>query len=153
VSQLRAGGRVLSLALAVAPLSGAAATPPPGDSWETPLADRDRKSPVTATPAALTKGRALFQMHCVRCHGDKGRGDGPGAAALPAEPADLSDPVFQGLLTDGEILWKVTNGRRRGKEILMPAMADKIPLEEDRWKLVAFVRSLAPPAPTTPGRP
>jgi mono/diheme cytochrome c family protein len=92
-------------------------------------------------------------MHCARCHGDKGRGDGPGAAALPAEPADLTDPVFQGLLTDGEILWKVTNGRRRGKEILMPAMAEKIPLEEDRWKLVAFVRSLAAPAPRAPGKP
>ena len=108
---------------------------------------------MAATPAALTKGRALFQTHCARCHGDKGRGDGSAAAALPTEPADLTDPVCQSLLTDGEILWKVTNGRRRGKEILMPAMAEKVPLEEDRWKLVAFVRSLAAPAPKAPGRP
>jgi mono/diheme cytochrome c family protein len=86
-------------------------------------------------------------MHCVRCHGDKGRGDGPGAATNPERPADLSDPVFQKLLTDGEIFWKISTGRRRGKEILMPAMADKIPVEDDRWKVVAFVRSLAAPAP------
>jgi mono/diheme cytochrome c family protein len=150
VSRRRVGAGALCLALAGAPLYG---TPPSADSWEAPPAERDRKSPVAATPAALTKGRALFQMHCARCHGDKGRGDGAGAAALPAEPADLTDPVFQGLLTDGEILWKVTNGRRRGKEILMPAMAEKIPLEEDRWKLVAFVRSLAATPPKATGRP
>jgi mono/diheme cytochrome c family protein len=148
----RVGAGALCLLLAGAPLSGA---PPgaPGDSWDPPPAERDRKSPVAATPAALAKGRALFQIHCTRCHGDKGRGDGSAAAALAAEPADLSDPVFQGLLTDGEILWKVTNGRRRGKEILMPAMAEKIPFEEDRWKLVAFVRSLAAAAPKAPERP
>jgi mono/diheme cytochrome c family protein len=150
--QRRAGAGVLCSLLAVAPLSGAPPTAP-ADSWDAPPAERQRKLPVAATPATLTKGRALFQMHCARCHGDKGRGDGPGAGALPAEPADLTDPVFQGLLTDGEILWKVTNGRRRGKEILMPAMAEKIPLEEDRWKLVAFVRSLAAPAPKAPGKP
>ena len=28
-------------------------------------------------------------------------------------------------------------------EVLMPAMAEKIPAEEDRWKVVSFVRTLA----------
>ena len=36
----------------------------------------------------------------------------------------------------------MTTGRRKGKEVLMPAMAEKIPADEDRWKVVAYVRSL-----------
>ena len=62
---------------------------------------------------------------------------------MSTEPADLSDPVFQSLLTDGEIFWKISTGRRKGKEVLMPAMVEKIRAEEDRWKVVAYVRSLA----------
>jgi mono/diheme cytochrome c family protein len=144
--------RLLALSLLLS-LAGFSRAEPAGkeDDWQAPPLDRDRQSPLQATPAVVLKGRALFQINCVRCHGDKGRGDGPAAASLPAQPADLTDPVFQKLLTDGEIFWKISNGRRRGKEILMPAMAEKVPLEEDRWKLVAYVRSLA--APTAPERP
>jgi hypothetical protein len=41
------------------------------------------------------------------------------------------------------MLWKITTGRKEEDEVLMPAMAEKIPAEEDRWKLVSFVRTLA----------
>src|SRR6185295_7501896 len=47
-----------------------------GDEWTAPEAERARPNPVATTPAALQKGRALYQKHCASCHGDKGLGDG-----------------------------------------------------------------------------
>jgi len=35
-------------------------------------------------------GRELFVRYCASCHGDQGRGGGPVAPALRAEPADLT---------------------------------------------------------------
>jgi mono/diheme cytochrome c family protein len=132
-----------AVALLVAFHLSAVAIAQDDDAWEAPAADRTRKSPLPASAGNVAAGRELYKTHCLRCHGEKGRGDGPGAARLSAEPADLSDPVFQSLLTDGEIFWKMSTGRRNGKEVLMPAMAEKMPAEEDRWKVVAYVRSLA----------
>jgi mono/diheme cytochrome c family protein len=41
-------------------------------------------------PAPDRSGRALFQDNCVACHGAGGRGDGPAAAGLDRQPADLT---------------------------------------------------------------
>jgi mono/diheme cytochrome c family protein len=136
VKPSRAGVAVL-LALALA--AGTAR----GDEWRAPEAERLRANPVATTPATLQKGRALYQKHCATCHGDKGKGDGAAAPFNAEKPPSLADPKLLRTLTDGEILWKVTTGRKEEGEVLMPAMAEKIPAEEDRWKVVSFVRTLA----------
>jgi mono/diheme cytochrome c family protein len=117
------------------------------DEWEAPAADKARANPVAASPDALAKGRALYQKHCAMCHGDKGKGDGPAAKFNAADPEDLTSPTLQKELTDGEILWKITTGRKDGDEVLMPAMLEKVPAEADRWKLVLYVRKLGAAAP------
>jgi mono/diheme cytochrome c family protein len=114
-----------------------------GDEWKAPEAERVRSNPVATTPATLQKGRALYQKLCATCHGDKGLGDGAAAPFNAEKPPSLADPKRQRTLTDGEMLWKITTGRKEEDEVLMPAMAEKIPAEEDRWKLVSFVRTLA----------
>jgi mono/diheme cytochrome c family protein len=136
VKPSRAGVAVL-LALALA--AGTAR----GDEWKAPEAERLRSNPVATTPATLQKGRALYQKHCATCHGDKGKGDGAAAPFNAEKPPSLADPKLLRTLTDGEILWKITAGRKEEGEVLMPAMAEKIPAEEDRWKVVSFVRTLA----------
>lgn len=129
---------------AVAVLGGAAANAT-GAKWTAPESAKARVNPVESSPAVLLRGHALYQKHCASCHGDKGKGDGP-AERFSDDPAtDLTDRAVQDRLTDGEILWKVSTGRRQGGDVVMPGIARKVPSEEDRWKLVRFVRSLAPP--------
>lgn len=119
------------------------AAAPEARKWTAPDADKARVNPVEATPAALLKGRALYQKHCASCHGDKGKGDGP-AESYETEPAtDLTEPALQERLTDGEILWKITTGLKSGTDVIMPAIVQRVPAEEDRWKLVRFMRTLA----------
>lgn len=125
----------------------AVAAPPSAGKWTAPDAEKERVNPVEASPAVLLKGQALYQKHCASCHGDKGKGDGP-AESYETEPAtDLTDQALQERLTDGEILWKITKGRREGTEVIMPGIAQRVPAEEDRWKLVRFMRTLATKSP------
>jgi mono/diheme cytochrome c family protein len=115
--------------------------------WTAPDAEKARVNPVEATPAALLKGRALYQKHCASCHGDKGKGDGP-AESYEMEPAtDLTDPALQARLTDGEVLWKITTGLKSGTDVIMPAIVQRVPADEDRWKLVLFTRTLVTKSP------
>jgi mono/diheme cytochrome c family protein len=130
----RRGLFAATLALAAAPLLAA--------DWNAPAAEKARPNPVPASPEAVEKGRELFQKHCAGCHGEKGKGDGPMADFNPSKPEDLTAAEAQAL-TDGEIFWKLTHGRREGEEVLMPAFAEKIPAEKDRWRVVRFVRTLA----------
>ncbi len=51
----------------------------------TPNADQDLDQ-----GRQIRKGRLVYQVHCVRCHGLEGRGDGPSAFALDPAPGDLS---------------------------------------------------------------
>jgi mono/diheme cytochrome c family protein len=135
------GAFLLAGLVAAGPADAAAA------KWDAPEAEKARVNPVPSSPAALLKAQALYQKHCASCHGDKGKGDGPAERYTPEPATDLTDPAVQARLTDGEILWKMTKGRRAGADVIMPGIANRVPSEDDRWKLVLFVRSLAAPSP------
>jgi mono/diheme cytochrome c family protein len=139
------GALPVAAALLAAALAGAASAD--GERWTAPAAARARVNPVPPSEAARQRGHVLFRKHCVSCHGEKGKGDGPAERFTDQPAADLSDRAVQERLTDGEIFWKITNGRRQGDEVVMPGIAHRVPSEEDRWKLVRFVRTLAATAP------
>jgi hypothetical protein len=68
-------------------------------------------------------------------------------------PQDLSDASVQKRLTDGEIFWKLSTGLRNGREVAMPGFTKEVPAEEDRWKLVLWVRTLGSPVAGAPAVP
>jgi mono/diheme cytochrome c family protein len=134
VTAPRRAAPLAALALVLAPSLA------PAEGWTAPPEARAKTNPVPPSPEAMTRGKALYQRHCSKCHGPKGRGDGS-AARYGAEPAsDLTAAEVP--LNDGEVFWKISTGRKSGPEILMPAFTKDIPKEEDRWKVVHFVRLL-----------
>jgi mono/diheme cytochrome c family protein len=139
----RAAGMALSgIALAVALAVGAAPHDP--KDWPVPAAAKKMKNPVARSDSAIAAGKALFEENCAKCHGDAGKGDGPDAMMYTPEPADLTDAHMMGMMTDGEIFYKISEGRKP-----MPAFK-KILSDEERWQLVHFVRTLAPKAHHAP---
>ncbi len=108
-----------------------------GAAWPVPDKDKNLKAAAKLGDASvIATGKELWAKHCKSCHGSKGLGDGPKAASLKTFPGDFSSSAFQGA-TDGEIFYRTDKGRDE-----MPAYEKKIAEANDRWALVAFMRSL-----------
>ncbi len=104
--------------------------------WPVPDKFKAAKSPVNLKDqAVIDNGKELWAKNCKSCHGSKGLGDGPKAAALKTHPGDFSSAAFQAF-TDGEIHYRTITGRDE-----MPAYDKKIPDAKDQWALVAFMRT------------
>jgi mono/diheme cytochrome c family protein len=60
-------------------------------------------------PPDTTRGRAVYERHCLACHGAGGRGDGPDAAVLRVPPANFHR--FTSILkSDEELLRTIEHG-------------------------------------------
>jgi mono/diheme cytochrome c family protein len=116
------------------------------DTWEPPPPEyAGARSTRWDDPAAARRGEALFQTHCMVCHGPDGRGKGPGAVGLPHAPADLTHH-FHRAPGDGDayLFWRVSEGGQvepfRSMQSMMPAF--KTVLSEDqRWDVLAYVHA------------
>ena len=97
-------------------------------------------NPMPSNRAVVEQGAALFRTHCMSCHGQTGRGDGPAAAALDAPPADLTAEHVDDH-TDGDIFWWLTYGMAG---TAMPGFEHTLS-DTERWQLIRFVRSLRDP--------
>ncbi|MBI4240652.1 MAG: cytochrome c [Candidatus Rokubacteria bacterium] len=102
--------------------------------WEAPPDVKKLKNPLPKSDKVLAQAKKIFETNCVACHGPKGLGDGPAAAALPVKPANWTSPATQSE-ADGELFWKITNGRG-------PMPPWKHLSENDRWTMVHFIRTL-----------
>jgi mono/diheme cytochrome c family protein len=114
------------------------------DSWPAPAEAKKLKNPVTPTPDNLAAARAIWMDKCVSCHGEKGAGDGPEAMMYDPAPAALNDAHMMGEMTDGEIFWKIGEGRKP-----MPSFKKQL-TDEQRWQVVNLLRTLVPKAPANP---
>ncbi|MBI2896775.1 MAG: cytochrome c [Deltaproteobacteria bacterium] len=107
------------------------------------------REPTTSPPEGeaqlAERGRELFGMYCVNCHGAEGRGDGPRSNVFDPPPRDLAKGVFKFRSTPSgsppapDDLFRTISGGLRGTG-MMPFV--DLP-EDERWALVAFVRKLS----------
>ena len=137
MSALLRSAAAVAAALALVAGAGIAAVSAQGE-WKAPGDAKGTKNPQAdkrADKNELAAAKKLVDTNCVTCHGNSGKGDGPAAAALPPpKPADWTSAKIKGE-TDGELFWKISNGRGA-----MPPWKH-LP-EKDRWSLVNYIRSL-----------
>jgi cytochrome c oxidase cbb3-type subunit 3 len=91
-----------------------------------------QKNPPARDARALESGRVMFRMYCAGCHGLKATGGRSGP--------DLTRGTFAAGETDADLYRVIDNGVP-GTE--MPAFKDRLD-DDDLWRLVSYVRSLAP---------
>ena len=102
--------------------------------WSAPPQATKRANPIPPDHTSIARGKNLFKTYCIACHGPGGRGDGPAAAGLNPKPPNLVK--MAGHHPDGDIAWKIANGRAP-----MPGW-EKVISEEDIWHLTNFIQSL-----------
>ena len=88
--------------------------------------------------ASIKRGRQLYAMHCLTCHGTEGRGDTEMREFLKTAPADLTDDVWSYGGDNGAVFHIISVGNR---ERDMPGFADKL-TEQRIWQIVAYIRYL-----------
>lgn len=99
------------------------------------------QSPVVS-PGDPSRGRVIFGINCVVCHGDEGRGDGPTAASLDPQPRNFQDSRIMEKRTDQDLMAVIQKGGPAlGKSILMPPWEGILDEAEVR-DVIAYIRSL-----------
>jgi mono/diheme cytochrome c family protein len=112
--------------------------------WPVPPDAAKKVNPVKSTPDNLSAAKATWMDKCANCHGEKGAGDGPEADMYTPAPAALNDAHMMNGMTDGEIFYKITEGRKP-----MPSFKTQL-TDEERWELVNFTRTLVVKTPAKP---
>ncbi len=105
--------------------------------WVVPDEFKALKNPLQPSESNLKAAREMYLNDCIQCHGDRGKGDGPEARSHSPLPADLSDASHMNSVTDGEIFYQISEGRRP-----MPSFKKRM-TQDQRWQLVLLVRSFA----------
>jgi mono/diheme cytochrome c family protein len=120
------------------------------DAWKNTLEDAKKVGPLIVNPLAptmehLERGREIYNVYCIACHGTRGEGDGPitGPDRFPAPPTLQSKDAIG--FPDGTIYHIITKGTEK-----MPSYADKVNPEE-RWMVVEYVRALQRSMNPAPG--
>ena len=95
-------------------------------------------SPLNSTePSVIARGRAVYLTYCAQCHGYKYDGNGTVGQSFQPLPTDLRSPQVQSKV-NGELFKSVSYGVPGGRQ---PALDTTITID-DRWHVIAFVKSL-----------
>ena len=97
------------------------------------MAKDSLKSPLKVTDENMAKGKYLFGIYCVVCHGNKGDGQGD----LVKNDKFLGVPNYKDrVITEGSIYHVIMYGRN-----LMGSHASQLNATE-RWQVVQYVEKL-----------
>jgi mono/diheme cytochrome c family protein len=118
-------------------------------------------------PAAGSRGKQVYDGHCVECHGPEGKGDGPASFLMTPHPRDFTQGRYKirstesgSVPTDDDLLRSVRQGLYASA---MPAWQKILP-DDDIQAVVAYVKTFSPrfatdqpvlvqPAPPVPSSP
>ena len=125
---------------------------------------KSTKPPIAMTAENIAAGKELFigKATCFVCHGNEGKGDGPGAVGTTLGPRNFTNPEFDKVKTCGEMFWVASNGTKGDFSKSTPSTPDgsgMVPYlmghdseigiqgtptvdETELWKIVMFERSL-----------
>lgn len=93
--------------------------------------------------ADMEKGKLIFTMYCLTCHGPLGDGKGPVGLTLDPPPRDFTKAEFKycGACSDEEVFQVITNGAAaQGGSPNMAPWGAVLP-EEDRWAVLKYIRA------------
>jgi mono/diheme cytochrome c family protein len=106
-------------------------------------------NPVKADANSVERGRVLYSVTCIQCHGPKADGNGVVGGALVFPPANLTSDITQNK-PDGTLFLTISNGIvGTGGQIHMPALNENLTVR-DRWDLVNYIRTLKAAAKSAP---
>ncbi len=98
----------------------------------------DIQSPVDmAQPTVIDRGKAVYLIYCAQCHGHNHDGKGTVGQSFAPLPTDLRSAKVQNSPV-GVLFKNVSYGIPDGRQ---PPLHATITVE-DRWKVVAYVKSL-----------
>ena len=102
-----------------------------------PFLARFARNPIADTAEVVVAARPRYQELCAVCHGPRGLGDGAAALTLNPRPVNLTLHVPQH--PDGDIFFWISEGVAG---TAMPAWKTTLS-EDERWRLVVYLRALA----------
>jgi DMSO reductase family type II enzyme heme b subunit len=101
-------------------------------------------APSAAQQGDANAGKAVYELKCLLCHGEKGDGKGPAAELVLPKPRDFTSGLYKirttvnRTPTDQDIFRIVTEGMPGTS---MPGWA--VLPEKDRWNVVAYIKTFA----------
>ena len=84
-----------------------------GTPADTPAATDTSAAPAGGATGevSLAEGERVVKERCVLCHGESGKGDGPGGAALNPKPRNWTDAAYMSSQTDDQLYDVIYNGK------------------------------------------
>jgi mono/diheme cytochrome c family protein len=137
---------VASPVLLLAALTGSCNPPGPTSQQPNEVKDQIGDSPsakadsITSktssgiTEEARKEASDIFKDRCVTCHGEQGRGDGPGASNLMPKPMDFHNSNWQVSVSDADIAKAIVKG---GSAVGLSSQMQPNPDLEDKPGVVA----------------